>query len=98
MQQNLPLGRGHLEIHHHTLQRRSISRIPITQMPIRSLLSCNLDSHLSSLDSGKQWRHYSYKPRHRPHGFLSTPADITAIFTKAARTMASSDRLLNEHH
>lgn len=90
----------HLEIHHRTIQRRSISRIPITQMPIRSLPSCNLDSHvhLSSLSSGEQWRHYGYGPRHRPHGFLSTPAGVTAIFTKAAHTMAScSTRLLIRH-
>jgi len=68
-------------------------------MPIRSLLSRNLDSraHLSSLGSGEQWRHYG--PRHRPHGFLSTPAGVTAIFTKAARTMAScSARLLDIRH
>lgn len=80
-------------------QRRSISRIPITQMPIRSLPSRNLDSraHLSSLGAGNNGAItatglvivYSRVSQHASR-------DVTAIFTKAARTMAScSARLLD---
>lgn len=66
-------------------QRRSISRILITQMPIRvpSLRVTSILVHISLFSwRGEQWRHYGYGPRHRTHRFLSTPGAVLPRFSR----------------
>lgn len=101
MQQNLPLGR---DISRFIIVRYNVAVFLVFLLRkyqfVPSPRVTSILVHISPLSAARNNGAITATgPRHRPHGFLSTPAGVTAIFTKAARTMAScSARLLDVRH